>query len=201
MIKSIMKGSAILLCSASVLYIPTTVYAQTSDSATVTATAEILDQGLPLSISIDQPLYFGQVLRPALAGDICGYFIRSTGSTDFTYNNGFNNVVENCEFATSDQAAAELTVSCQPNSAVRFIANYLDAGLTDITFTDTPPANRPYPVVLRGLSDVRLSENNTMVCTTGGIINVDIGGHLLVGSNAVLGEAQVGTVTIEASYE
>lgn len=196
-----------ILLTASTLFVvcalPMAAQAQLSDQATISASAEIVSQSTALSLEVGSNLEFGQVLAPVTAGTLCNYYGNSQGGFEHTYFDGNDDQIVNtvCQFQSNDQTISEVAVNCSEGSGVIVSASYSSAGLLGLVFSDGAFPSRPYPAsTVSDGTRVYLNQNSGAVCGTGGSFSIELGGQLSVSPDAALGQAQVGTIVIDASY-
>lgn len=200
MTKFVYTISAVMLIGG----LPFAAHGQVSDQATVTASAEIIAQDIPLALQVSNNIEFGQVVVPTATGSLCQYFVNSFGGAEHSYFDGTTTQIANsvCEFQSSDQAVSEVSVNCKAWSGVVVSATYTSAGAPGITFSDGNLINRSYPVysVSNGIR-TSIDQNPTTVCGTDDSMTIEIGGQLSLSPDAAPGTLQVGSVVIDASYQ
>jgi len=213
MTKTYLKLTAAILCAA----MPPAAFGQSTDSESVTATAEIVDSNRTLNVSVLYDIEFGEVARPSLPGSVCSYELDTLGVPKGyeIYANGdtleapFGGVCT--DFSNGSYSLGGVEIECAPNERVTVSATFNDAGIPGVSFDDVSAIEPSFSPVRASLDDVdgstEFNGQATYFCEDltqfggGGLISLDIGGRLRVAADAALGAVEAGSVTIEASYE
>ncbi|MET0371332.1 MAG: hypothetical protein ABW039_08140 [Sphingobium sp.] len=170
--------------------------AQTSDSATVDATATLAAAPLSLSIRSALSLRFGSVLRPS-GGDVqtCSYHI-DTRNNEAVFEDGVASTqFRNCGFQGSGRGNGRIVIDCEPSHVLAFTYSF-----------DSPVAAQGAQFIVHdadiGFATVE-GVPHSMACPAGGRIDLNYGGHLDVSRDVSVPEGSnvVGHITMDVYYE
>lgn len=189
------------ILSAATLLNPAVLSAQTSDSTSVDAIANLVQAETPLSIAGIAPLNFGQITIPDNQDIMCVYDIASDGRRTITDTRQVGQVFGDgptpakCEFRDGAADRAAFTLRCQEEMAVSFLVQSESA---------TPSGGALFFETFENYMEV----DGTFIYAWDNRcldrdIELRIGGRLMVRGTAEpsAGNLQVGTISIEAQYQ
>lgn len=186
------------MAAAALLLQPGVLAAQSSDSATVEALANLVAAEQPLSLTGVAALSFGDIAIPANRDALCLYDIASDGAQSVGENNqnfGEGPSPSQCAFRTGNADRAQFVLRCQPGQQVSFNLE---------TRSVTPSDSDVFFVSFEDYMEVAgksIYEWDGQ-CQASDIA-VRLGGQLLVRGTAQPsnGNVEVGTILLEAFYQ
>ncbi len=206
------KTSLIVLLAAGIMGA-----AQAQDSATVDALATLESTAPPLSLAGETALSFGSVNIPngTEEGHTCGYQVNvsyaepGTGLMEYTEAGYITDTSvptpSGCDWGATGTPTASygsFAVACNPASSIDFGASWTSGAATDVTLEEPPSTSMrafqsgTYTIISSGSSG-----SMTTTCPESGILDVAVGGRVIIGTGASAGsDVTVGTITLDASY-
>ncbi len=189
------------ILSAAALLNPAVLCAQTSDSASVDAIANLVQAEIPLSIAGISVLNFGQITIPDNQDILCVYDIASDGRRTITDSRQVGQVFGDgptpakCAFRDGGADRAAFTLRCQEGMSVSFLVRSESATPSGgAVFFETFETYMEVDGAFIYAWDNRCLDRD---------IALRIGGRLMVSGSAEpsAGNFQVGTISIEAQYQ
>jgi hypothetical protein len=210
---------SIYFASSLALALATTAQAQTSDSGTADAVAELEAAVIPLQVNGVTTLNFGAIRIPngLVAGNRCSYFLgashptsvatnlRELSSTGAVTDSSFP-TSSGCELSGTAQVA-QFDVTCSAATPTQFSATWTNAGEIGVTFRQPVSTNRfllaAFPDGGNASSQLQNSLNSTLNvnCPNNGALDLYVGGEVVLEPTARSAtEVTVGTITLSANY-
>lgn len=170
---------------------PHVLLAQSSDSATIDATATLSKAPPVLTLKPSDNLRFGIVQIPRTAATQCLYQITKAGVLE-VFQDGKTAGTDACQFLDSAQGRGRVIVNCEPGLE-------LAVEVTPTTLTSDKAVSFSTSADFVSTNDSTL---NAGMCLSDGTMDIAVGGQLFVNGEAqpIDSETAIGRILLDVSY-